>query len=511
MAIALAALVLADVLTDTTAPSMGKFNRYDATSADLLVSLPALSGLNVGARCAVQKYTGDLSGNTVTFACAGTDTFDDAATVSFTLDRPGAQQEIQVVSLSNTKYWKTITTAVSVSEPPLSLKTYAVGDGTANDTDAIDAALAALPPGGELYIPPGRYMTDGGHTITTDNVTIAGSSGRSDPYYNGAVLYLRAAANADLFTLDGAVGVTIRDLSLYGNASNQSGTSRGIVTHSSNACNYFLFDAVWVGDCNGDGFVIDGPAGLSGTLTNCEARLCTGYGMRFTVSDILLADSYIDQNTQSGLMLEGGAIQIVNCHLWGNGTAHADYCDGITLWNNVDAQISNTYVESNYDAGIRLKSTNDGTIITGSRIRNNGAQGIYAYNSANCTITANGIDYNNANDIGAQGAGIIVVGCNGWTIVGNQFYGGRQEYGYYEYSTGNTDMKFFGNMCRAADQATGAILLEGTGTGTDLSVVGVPASAAAAGVPNQVAYDATHFYVCVAADTWVRATLASWA
>jgi hypothetical protein len=38
-------------------------------------------------------------------------------------------------------------------------------------------------------------------------------------------------------------------------------------------------------------------------------------------------------------------------------------------------------------------------------------------------------------------------------------------------------------------------------------VVPVPASATAAGKPNQIAYDATHMYLCVAENVWVRATL----
>ena len=36
-----------------------------------------------------------------------------------------------------------------------------------------------------------------------------------------------------------------------------------------------------------------------------------------------------------------------------------------------------------------------------------------------------------------------------------------------------------------------------------------PANSTASGTPNQVAYDATHFYVCIATNTWVRATLAT--
>ena len=41
------------------------------------------------------------------------------------------------------------------------------------------------------------------------------------------------------------------------------------------------------------------------------------------------------------------------------------------------------------------------------------------------------------------------------------------------------------------------------------TVVAAPATATSAGKPNQIAYDATHIYVCIAANTWVRATLAT--
>jgi hypothetical protein len=37
-----------------------------------------------------------------------------------------------------------------------------------------------------------------------------------------------------------------------------------------------------------------------------------------------------------------------------------------------------------------------------------------------------------------------------------------------------------------------------------------PATAGAAGVAGQIAYDATHIYVCIAANTWCRATIATW-
>jgi hypothetical protein len=36
-----------------------------------------------------------------------------------------------------------------------------------------------------------------------------------------------------------------------------------------------------------------------------------------------------------------------------------------------------------------------------------------------------------------------------------------------------------------------------------------PANSTASGTPNQVAYDATHLYLCIATNVWVRATLAT--
>jgi len=39
--------------------------------------------------------------------------------------------------------------------------------------------------------------------------------------------------------------------------------------------------------------------------------------------------------------------------------------------------------------------------------------------------------------------------------------------------------------------------------------VAVPVSATAAGQVGQIAVDATHIYVCIAANTWCRATIAT--
>jgi len=41
-------------------------------------------------------------------------------------------------------------------------------------------------------------------------------------------------------------------------------------------------------------------------------------------------------------------------------------------------------------------------------------------------------------------------------------------------------------------------------------IVGVPASPTAIGTAGSIAYNATHLYVCIATNSWLRASLATW-
>lgn len=69
------------------------------------------------------------------------------------------------------------------------------------------------------------------------------------------------------------------------------------------------------------------------------------------------------------------------------------------------------------------------------------------------------------------------------------------------------------NPYYAAVAISGAPGLPGAGAdaaGGGINWVSAPASASASGTAGQVAYSATHFYVCTATNTWRRVTLASW-
>ena len=105
MTVYLTALEATAALTTNLAPQMGMINRYNAAGGALALTLPALSGLNVGANCVVAKDILDTSGNAITVTRTGTDTFDDGTT-GFTLLSAGSQRVLQVVEIDAVKYWK---------------------------------------------------------------------------------------------------------------------------------------------------------------------------------------------------------------------------------------------------------------------------------------------------------------------------------------------------------------------------------------------------------------------
>lgn len=93
------------IATTSAAPAIGQTTYYNATSGNLTPSLPALSGLRVGARLAVRRDPADTSLNTVTLSCAGSDAFYSSGATTSTFPLSGEQREFQVISVSGTKYW----------------------------------------------------------------------------------------------------------------------------------------------------------------------------------------------------------------------------------------------------------------------------------------------------------------------------------------------------------------------------------------------------------------------
>jgi hypothetical protein len=75
---------------------------------------------------------------------------------------------------------------INVKDAPYNAK----GDDITDDYAAISAAVAACPPGGIVYFPPGKYITTNTINIT-NNITVRGSYGTRWPQYAGMPVYIK--------------------------------------------------------------------------------------------------------------------------------------------------------------------------------------------------------------------------------------------------------------------------------------------------------------------------------
>lgn len=376
---------------------------------------------------------------------------------------------------------------------------------TALDSANLTSFLASLTVGCIALFPKGGYSVTGGLTVTAAGVTLQGP-GRGQ-HSNAAALF-NLASSASPSTSDvlhiAATGVMLKDISIYGNSTNQSATIHGISLDTTIPCNYFNFENVWISNCSGHGFLLQGGNGgtLSGILHACEGRLCTN-GINIVSTDVQITDCYFDQNTDAGAYVNTGDISFTNCHIWGNGTVSGmPHNAGIYLDSSAgDCRFSSCYFDSNNaHAGIGLyvhgggtiaAGHSDGHIITGCYFYNNGHQGIYAYGITHMTITGSYFYENNfSSSTDITGAGIELDTCTACVVTGCVMADNKgtkkQTYGYAENGDTCNGCSFIGNICRAVDHATGSILI-GAGNPLPTTVVNTTMNGTQFGTANNQA------------------------
>lgn len=165
----------------------------------------------------------------------------------------------------------------------------AVGNGTTNDTTAIQAAITACQNagGGIVYLPPGTYSVVG-LVVSASNVAIVGSGW-------GSVLKLANATNAYVITFQATTGdyrnVRLLDFKIDANGSTQTADSGGINANAAVQCNFerLYIQNPWqcglrLGNSSGGGFghhnrVISCLMDSSGTFGG------SGYGLDLFATD----------------------------------------------------------------------------------------------------------------------------------------------------------------------------------------------------------------------------------
>lgn len=193
---------------------------------------------------------------------------------------------------ASTSYVDTgLATKVTKGSLFLNAKDYgAVGDGSTNDTAAINTALAAITSagGGVLFFPAGTYMTDGGHALPAYSHILGCEPSSRYWGYNSTTtpptscaLKIRSGSAQTAMLAPGSsyTAGSIRDISLLGN---NVGSIHGLVlANPSGVENNMIVDNVAIIGFGGDG--IRGRL-FASRLNNVFIGGCHGWGANCTGS-----------------------------------------------------------------------------------------------------------------------------------------------------------------------------------------------------------------------------------
>ena len=414
----------------------------------ILVSGNSTLTLETAVGCDGRRHTffkADSSATTMTIACSGSETLDGSATLSTAVQYAGfdvfsdgtnwhAQRVgVDLLSFQQAGTGALVRTALAKMREWISLKDFAVGDGSTNDTTAINNWLTAIA-GKVGYIPEGTYMTDGGHS-TPSNTTLE-FAGKS------AVLKLRSgvSANTRMFvnsdTTSGNTRICMKNGTLDGNRAANSGTA-GLDAFVGQKVTLSEFSSMRVTGFTHHCFDFSvGNSDNSWIDNDLEDYGTTSIGFGIVVLSDCHRNRMIGNRVNSSLTNVGLAIDDQS-----GGTGGTPCTNNVIMGNTVigtDIGIMVVGSHRNTVQGNTVKSpTNFGILVTPSTDAPNNAIGN--------TVVGNTVDIDN----GVNAFGILVAG-TGHRVYGNST--NRGQVGIYIQdeagaSLQTTDIVVSGNYC----------------------------------------------------------------
>jgi hypothetical protein len=227
----------------------------------------------------------------------------------------------------------------------------AAGNGTTDDTAAIQAAINAANTagGGTVSFPAGTYLVSSTLTLYS-RVRLQGAGRES------TVIKLAAAANTDLLkshqfdtltggnTSGGVQQVAIIDLTLDGNKTAQTAGTGACLKHYGAI---LVMERVIVRNARGDGIQSEWSNsalvtdGCEGSLTNVVTHNNTGNGISWAgPHDSTWTDCVSFQNNAAGYWIRpGAAIHVAQqCHSWGTNQTYAWRLETSTFLNGCQGE-----------------------------------------------------------------------------------------------------------------------------------------------------------------------------
>ena len=341
------------------------------------------------------------------------------------------QDTSKTATASITVVTNPVPTGINVKSAPYNAK----GDGSADDTSAIQSAVNAVGSGGTVVIPAGTFMVN----VSRDNdAGIILKSNMTLYLAAGAVLkgITSSAIQGDIVRVRGLSNVTINGPgTLQGDRSTHTGPpSEMFMCISINTSDHITVSGVTCRDSWSDGiYVSDGCTNITVSNVICDNN--RRQGMSITAVVGMLVENSTFSNThgtdpQCGIDVEPNAgqtcsgVRVTGCKFFGNvgggfqqGASDADYT--YTFATGTILENSEFYGNGGagyHDGGIAFSDCNS-NIIRNNNIHNNLDGGIKVFQHAtNVTVTGNTVTNN-------TGWGITMSVCNGSVVTGNTVTG----------------------------------------------------------------------------------------
>ncbi|MEV7675094.1 glycosyl hydrolase family 28-related protein [Streptomyces sp. NPDC088752] len=273
----------------------------------------------------------------------------------------------------------------------------AKGDGSTNDTTAIQAAIDACPPGGVVYLPQGRYRTSaplvvpptitvrGAHASMTGGPDLADPMAFLQPLttFTGTAMIVFKSQSAGGYA---AVSAEQRIENLMLDGSTLDGTKPVDGIYAEGNVQHVRLSNVTISRMSNNGVITGGVSNAfpyAWRLTNVLVDNCRGSGIVFTrMTDLTMIDCQATGCWNRGIVLSNVAnSQVVGCRAEWNGS-HGFHITG--AWGNGTGSggmlLASCSTDRNGGDGVRVDATGSTPVsvtnlVTRRDGRNNGGGG----------------------------------------------------------------------------------------------------------------------------------------